>query len=352
VVPSETEAPLRVINSAAPIRICDIGGWTDTWFARHGKIFNIGVSPFVEVQVAVYPAAARPDQILLNAENYGDRYALSLRNSVPERHRLLHATIEEMAPPEEYALEISLYSQVPAGASTGTSASVTVALIGALDTLTPGRLTRHEIAYRAHRVEVERLGLQSGIQDQLCAAYGALNYIEMASYPEATVSQIRPPDALWWELEQRLILVFLGRTHSSSAVHEQVIANLELTEGGAAPLAALRRAAEQARDAVNAGNFPALGQAMRENTAAQQTLHPALVGTEARQLIALAQEHDVLGWKVNGAGGEGGSVTLLCGPSATARRSLLRSIVQEYPLFQPIPIALSRAGLRVWDSLF
>jgi len=33
----------RIINCVAPIRICDNGGWTDTWFAKTGKIFNIGV---------------------------------------------------------------------------------------------------------------------------------------------------------------------------------------------------------------------------------------------------------------------------------------------------------------------
>ena len=346
----KADIPLRIINGVAPVRICDIGGWTDTWFAEQGKIFNIGVYPFVEVQVAVYPRAARPNRIVLNAENYGERYAIVPGQIGSEHHRLLEAAISEMALPEEYALEIAIHSEVPAGASTGTSAAVTVALIGALDTLTPGRLTPHEVAYRAHRVEVERLGLQSGIQDQLCAAFGALNFIEMTSYPHAIVSQIQIPNALWWELERRLLLIFLGKTHSSSAVHEQVIAGLEQAGGGAAPLEALRRAAEWARDAVYAGDFTALGQAMIENTTAQHTLHPALIGTEARELITLAKEHGAIGWKVNGAGGEGGSVTLLCSASASERRSLLRTIAEANPLFQPIPIYLSRIGLRVWES--
>jgi D-glycero-alpha-D-manno-heptose-7-phosphate kinase len=347
---SEADVPLRIINGVAPVRICDMGGWTDTWFAGNGKIFNIGVYPYVEVQVAVYPRAAKPDRIVLNAENYGERYAIVPGQIGSEHHRLLEAAIAEMVLPEEYALEIAIHSEVPAGASTGTSAAVTVALIGALDALTPGRLTPHEIAYRAHRVEVERLGLQSGIQDQLCAAFGALNFIEMTSYPHATVSQIQIPNALWWELERRLLLIFLGKTHSSSAVHEQVIAGLEQAGGGAAPLEALRRAAERARDAVYAGDFSALGQAMIDNTTAQHTLHPALIGTEARELIELAKAHGAIGWKVNGAGGEGGSVTLLCGASASQRRSLLRTIVEANPLFQPIPIYLSRTGLRVWES--
>ena len=67
-------------------------------------------------------------------------------------------------------------------------------------------------------------------------------------------------------------------------------------------------------------------------------------------LIALAQEHGAVGWKVNGAGGEGGSVTLLCDADASAKRSLLHAIPQVNPLFQSIPIALSPHGLRVWDS--
>ena len=90
---------------------------------------------------------------------------------------------------------------------------------------------------------------------------------------------------------------------------------------------------------------------MIANSAAQYALHPALIGTEARELIALAQEHNVLGWKVNGAGGEGGSVTLLCGRSASAQRALIRAIPQTNPLFQVIPIALSWEGLRVWESV-
>ena len=343
--------PLRVVNSAAPIRICDIGGWTDTWFAGHGKIFNIGVSPYVEVQIAVYPRSACAERVMLYAENYGERFAITPGDPSYVRHPLLEAAVEEVPPPEEYALDITIHSQVPAGASTGTSAAVTVALIGALDALTPDRLSPHEVAYAAHRVETQRLKLQSGIQDQLCAAYGSLNYIEMPSYPDATVSQIQVPNAVWWELEHRLVLIFLGKTHSSSAVHEQVIARLEHEGDGSPRLDALRLTAERSRDAIYAGDFAAFGRAMIDNTAAQAELHPALVNAEARELIMLAQEYGAIGWKVNGAGGDGGSITLLCGESASARRSLLRTIAQANPLFEPIPIYLSRFGLRVWEGL-
>lgn len=345
-----TPRPQRVINAVAPIRICDNGGWTDTWFAGRGAIFNIAVRPYVEVQIAVYNRAARPEPITLHAENYGERYVVVPGQAEYARHPLLEAAIEEMQPPEALSLDITIFSEIPAGASTGTSAAVTVALLGALDWLTPGRMTAHEIARAAHRVETERLGLQSGIQDQLCSAYGGLNYIEMFAYPHATVSPIHVPDAVWWELERRLLLVFLGKTHSSSAVHGQVIANLE-REGESVGLERLRQAARDSRDALFAADWGALGWAMQANTEAQRALHPALVSAEAESLIKLAQQHGALGWKVNGAGGEGGSLTLLCGSSASERRNLLRAVRQLNPLFQPIPIQLSRQGLHVWEGL-
>lgn len=52
----------------------------------------------------------------------------------------------------------------------------------------------------------------------------------MYQYPHASVSQLHIPNATWWELERRLALVFLGKSHRSSDVHETVIADLE---GGA-----------------------------------------------------------------------------------------------------------------------
>src|SRR5215216_410917 len=118
------EAALRTINAVAPIRICDNGGWTDTWFAGHGKTFNIGVCPYVEVQIMVYPRMAGPDRVILNAENYRERFAIEPGNPRYERHPLLEAAVGEVMPPEQYALEIAIHSQVPAGASTGTSAAV------------------------------------------------------------------------------------------------------------------------------------------------------------------------------------------------------------------------------------
>jgi D-glycero-alpha-D-manno-heptose-7-phosphate kinase len=344
------QQPTRIINSAAPIRICDNGGWTDTWFAEYGKIFNIGVYPYAEVQIEVYPRDSREERITIFAENYGERYVVNAENGGWDRHPLLEAAIECMSVPDDIAVQVTIYSEAPAGASTGTSSAVSVALIGALDCLTPGRLTPHEVAYMAHSVEVDMLKRQCGIQDQLCSAFGGINFIEMFKYPHASVSSVQVSNSIWWELERRLALVYLGRSHDSSQTHEMVIRELEDAGPDCQQLVDLRQTAERSRDAVYAGDFLALGQAMVENTEAQGRLNPNLISKDAWRVIEIAREHGAVGWKINGAGGEGGSVTLLCGQQSYEKRALLREIEEDNTLCKNIPIYLSRFGLRTWEQ--
>lgn len=341
--------PLRVINSVAPIRICDNGGWTDTWFAGHGRIFNIAVYPYAEVQIDVIPCRNRKDRIVIRAENFGERYVMGRERKAGDRHPLLEAAIRFMKVPRDLAFEVTIFSEAPSGGSTGTSAAVTVALIGALDRLTPGHMTPYEVAYAAQRIETEMLKQQCGIQDQLCSAYGGINYIEMFEYPHASVSTIIVPNSIWWELERRLVLIYLGRSHSSSQIHEMVIRELENAGPDSPKLEALRKTAPRSRDALYAGDFKALGKAMIDNTEAQRRLHAKLVSADVEKIVRLAEAFGAQGWKVNGAGGEGGSLTLLCGGSSHEKRAMIKAIEETSPSFRSIPIYLSRQGLRVWE---
>ena len=133
-----------------------------------------------------------------------------------------------------------------------------------------------KVAYAAQHIETKLLGQQCGIQDQLASAYGGINFIDMDDYPHATVQSIRLPAPLEWEMESRLALVYLGREHSSSAVHELVIGELEAAGPECRQLADLRVTARKSYAALLSGDFATLGAAMQENTAAQQRLHPAL----------------------------------------------------------------------------
>ncbi|MCL4216415.1 MAG: GHMP kinase, partial [Candidatus Hydrogenedentes bacterium] len=85
------ESRPRIINAMAPIRVCDLGGWTDTWFANSGAVLNIGVYPYAEVQILVTEDDVDEPRIVINAENYGERYEIDPAHIRYDRHPLLES---------------------------------------------------------------------------------------------------------------------------------------------------------------------------------------------------------------------------------------------------------------------
>ena len=330
-----------MIEASVPVRICDTGGWTDTWFGGPGRVVNVAVTPGVEVLICTTDG---PEPVMLDVGSFADRYAIVPRTPRVARHALVEAAIDALPPPADLAVEVILRSGVPAGCGAGTSAAVAVALLGGLAAARGDEPSARDVAYTAHRLEVDVLGVESGIQDQLSAALGGINYLEIEHYPEATVHTL----PAWEDLGPRLTLVFLGQARSSSSVHRQVIDHLG--SHGSEELARLREAAVAARDAVLAHDADAFGRAMIANTEAQRSLHPALVGADARRVIELAARHGAIGWKVNGAGGDGGSVTLLSG-TRQAKAALEQRVAGLDPRYRVLPVRVSPVGLQVCGTL-
>jgi D-glycero-alpha-D-manno-heptose-7-phosphate kinase len=284
-----------------------------------------------------------PEGVVLDVLDFGERYLMVPGASRPARHPLLEAAVDSLPPPPGLHVELSVRCAVPAGSGTGTSAAVAVALLGALSALGSRQVSRHDIAAAAHHLEVDVLGGESGVQDQLCSAFGGINFIQIEHYPAASVQ----PLPIWDELGPLLSLVFVGQGHDSTAVHRQVIEDA----GRAGPSAfdPLRHAAEAARDAVLARDLDALGQSMIANTVAQSALHPELVGVDARIVIEAAAARGAAGWKVNGAGGDGGSVTLLS-RTEDEKRALERRLLGLDPAYRVLPVRISATGLDIEQS--
>jgi D-glycero-alpha-D-manno-heptose-7-phosphate kinase len=337
-----------VINACAPTRICDVGGWTDTHFAKSGAVCNIAIYPYVEVQIHPLPLEETGGRHIVFAENYNMSYELDPENIVYDKHPLIEAAIKRMDLPKSHALRINIFSYAPPGASMGTSAAVSVALIGALGAAGKRNLTPHEAAAMAHALETEELGLECGVQDQLAGAYGGINFMDIVEFPRTRITPVNLPDSIWWELEHRLVLTYIGKPHNSSEIHKMVIADLGKAPQKDHRLERLRELARDAKTAMEAGDFAGLGQVFASNTEVQRALHKHLVCEKFEEIIALANEFGALGCKVNGAGGDGGSIAILTDGDAAKKRQMQKELVRQG--FQTIPIYLSRRGLRVWKS--
>ena len=325
-----------MIRSSAPVRVCDIGGWTDTWFGGPGRVFHIAVDPGVEVTIG---PGRGPAPVRLRLESFGAGYEVWPGKERRPQYPLVEAAIDMIPPPADRPVEITVKAELPPGCGTGTSASVAVALLGALAAARGDPMTAEQVARAAHRLEVDVLGSESGVQDQVAAAHGGVNFVEIDDYPAWSLQ----PLPSWPDLGAQLKLVYLGRSHDSWAVHRQVVARAlrQEVETGAA-LAGLRAAAADARRAFESRDLAALGAAMIANTDAQRALHPELVSSDAELVIDAFSAAGARAWKVNGAGGEGGSLTILGAPDDPADLA---------PQFEVLPVRLNAVGLSVSGSL-
>ncbi|MGM0466545.1 MAG: GHMP kinase [Acidobacteriota bacterium] len=346
---SKAEKIIKTIKSHTPVRINDIGGWTDTWYSKKGKVLNTAVSPGVEVEIKVYENIGNEDnRVSVYAKNYEEIFQLDPDHPKYDQHPLLQASINSIHIPKDLKLEIKIHSPIPAGSSTGTSGSVCVALLGALNYLSAPHHSADELATLAHRVETEKLGWQSGIQDQICAAYGGVCFIDMYKYPKSSVSKLNLPQQVEKALNNRLCLIYLGSGHSSSSLHEEVIRFLEEKGSRFKPINKMRELAQKAKDFLTKGDLHSFGKIMIENNENQRSLHPSLISEQAESVIQIAKKHQALGWKVNGAGGEGGSLTLLSPKGTHQKTKMLEEINSLGKGIRSIPVSLNLQGLEVF----
>jgi D-glycero-alpha-D-manno-heptose-7-phosphate kinase len=305
------------VSVRAPTRIADLGGWTDTWFAGHGVVCHIAVWPGVDVTIAPCDGPAGVEVRLRNFDREWHWTPGTPAQVCPDP--LMGACLDESEVPDG-SWELTVGSTVPPGASMGTSASACVAVLAALDALRGVAVDPAALARRAHEVETRRLSQQSGIQDQWAAAAGGINLITMDAYPRGRCEALAVADDTRQALQAQLLVVLLARGHESSAVHEVVMRQLADAGPNDPRLEVLRRCARDGAEALRGGDLRGYGALLTRNTEAQAALHPSLVNDEARSIVATVAGADSLGVKVNGAGGTGGSLTVLAtSPEARAR---------------------------------
>ena len=329
-----------VIFSRAPVRICDIGGWTDTWFYPKGAVFNICIDLYSYIRIV----PNNLNCINIISENLNLRAEIQDLNEISYDGNLdlVKAAVKRMN--IEKGIDIYIRTEAPPGCGTGTSASVAVALIAALARFSRKNLTPREIAKLAHELEIDELKLESGVQDQYAAAFGGINFMEI-DYPSVKASQIKLDNDKICRLENQLILVYLS-SRSSNEMHKAVITNYKNNDATTVnSLEQIKDCAYEMKDAINSESLSLMGKIMNKNWKAQKNLHPSMVNPIIKKIEKLAENHGAIGFKLNGAGG-GGSATILAGIGSEYR--LKRKLYKEG--FQILPIKLNLKGVQTWTA--
>lgn len=340
-----------IVQSRAPNRILDFGGWTDTHFAGSGCVVNLAVNLYAHVTVR----RSERQGVTINIQDYGEKLRIDDVSAVryTGHHDLLKAALKVMgisgiSSPEgglnERGLEVAISADVPPGCGTGSSAAISVALLNALGVVSDTYLASHEIAHLAHRLETKELGYECGLQDQYASAYGGLNFIDIPDYPIAHVSPVPLSSEMTANVEAQLLLVYEGKGHLSSDVHRKVIENLSDPESSTAKaLDGLKQTARVARKAFMSSDIFLLAAVMDRNNELQKQLHPDITTANIEKIEEIGRSHGAIGAMINGAGG-GGSICLLCEPG----RKIEAAAALRRENFRILPFSLSPRPAEAW----
>lgn len=373
---------VRTVRATTPVRVADVGGWTDTWFGSPGQVCSVAVGPGVEVRAELVrlddTATDLVPPVHLIAPDLGESYRFgpSIADSAPHAnldawagHRALRQPLLEYAVaealgrrqlPAHHELRLTISSGVPVGASLGTSAAVLVALLAAVDAaVAPAAATSASadpgtLARRAHAVETGRGGREAGVQDHWAAALGHAQHLVIDTYPNVRARRLDIEDRTMAEVAGRLVTVVF-RSHDSSAVHGEVIHALLSCDGPAHHRVrqATRQLASLATDAAAAledGDVDRWAGILTRSTEVQSEMHPGLVGPDHHRAIEVARNLRAAGWKVNGAGGTGGSLTIVAGspddPTSSPTAEISARLTAADPHWQ-VPDLAPSGGLTV-----
>jgi len=352
----------RFVRAKAPVRIDFGGGWTDVaLFTEESKglVLNASIDIYSYVTVRKLP-----DKEVVT-QSYGYKHKETVENRAVRIYSadfdiyeeadgvksleyngnidLAKAAIKQMN--IKGGLEIITRSNAPAGSGLGTSASMGVALIGALSAYTGLKLLPYEFAEKASLIERQELDILGGKQDHYASAFGGINFMEFMD-EEVKVSKLQLSRDVICELEKNLVICYTGKSRLSSDIHAKVRESYELKETKTRQaLRNLRAIASEMKDDLLKEDLSNFGKLLNENWENQKLLHPSVTNPQIERIFEVAKANGALGGKACGAGGGG----CLLFYAQTDQEHIVRKSLENLNV-EIIDFNFEFDGLQTWQA--
>jgi D-glycero-alpha-D-manno-heptose-7-phosphate kinase len=323
-----------MLIARAPVRISLAGGGTDlpAYYEQHGGLV---VSTSIDKYFYIFVTLNDTDSVQITSSDYGAYFRQ--RRGEPIRWdgnlSLPRAFLHEFG--IDAGISLFLASEIPPGTGLGSSGAVSVALAKALSTLFRQNMTTEDLAELASYVEMDKLGLPVGQQDQYAAAFGGLNVIRFGRQG-VQVEPLGLPRAIIRTLERRLLLFFTGSSRDAASIlkHQQESTRQQDT-ATIEPLHRIKTMAETTIQLLRAGELDRYGALLHESWEMKKRLSRGISNAQIDNWYDVARAHGALGGKLTGAGG-GGFLLLYC---------------QEH-VQDPVTSVLEQSGLVRMDFRF
>jgi D-glycero-alpha-D-manno-heptose-7-phosphate kinase len=307
------------------------GGGTDfeSYYARFGGLV---VSAAIDKYFYVFLTVNKGGNIQIMSSDYQTFHRQNAEEEMLwngdlalPRAVLNHFSIRE-------GLSMFLASQVPPGTGLGSSSTVTVSIIKAVSSLLALGLSKQKIAELACTIEIDKLGMPIGKQDQFAAAFGGVNAITFAQHG-VSVEPLFVRQETFEAIERDILLFYTGEAREGAkTLSEQNRAVLAGDPEVISALHTIRAMAAETRRCLEKGNLQQVGELLHASWESKKRLAAGISNPWIDECYEVARTSGAIGGKIAGAGG-GGFLMLYCGRGAGPR----------------VTTALERLGLKRMD---
>lgn len=333
-----------IVRSKAPFRVSFGGGGTDMapYCIEYGGCV---ISTAIDRHVYVTIEPRDDKKIRIFSLNYNQELVFNIGDKDYSTDFEIFKGIVNVLEIND-GFNITTYSELPAGSGMGGSSSLSVALIGAFNVCYNFGLSEHDIAQKAYDIERIELEQKGGYQDQFAAAYGGFNFIEFTNFVKVT--PIKKTDEIVNELQYRLILCYVGGSHFSSDIQDEVLKGYEIEKKSyMEAMQGLKDVAHSMRDIVESndiGRLNEFGELLHKGWLAKKSLSSKISNKDIENFYLTSRKFGVLGGKLLGAGG-GGHLLLFSEPNKKHR------VIQELEKIggKIVNFHFNPKGLEVWE---
>jgi D-glycero-alpha-D-manno-heptose-7-phosphate kinase len=299
-----------MLIARAPMRISFGGGGTDleAYYARFGgQVISTAINKYF---YAVITTDESSDLQVISADyrslfrhsSYNDLFwngDLALPRAI-----LHHFGIRR-------GMNLFVASEVPPGTGLGSSSAAAVTIVRAISTLVEQPMTKQQVAELASYIEITKMGMPIGKQDQYASAFGGLNRITFTTEGTSVDPLKIAPDVVQ-TLERRLMLFFTGSSRESTSILKYQRKSTQ--EQDASVLQALHNIKQVAADVqscLERGDLDEFARLLHYSWQEKRRLAPGLSTGFIDEFYNLALERGAAAGKITGAGG-GGFLLLYC----------------------------------------
>ena len=289
-----------MIISKTPVRISFFGGGTDyaEYFNEYGgSVLSTTIDKYVYITINKIGG--------LLDEKYRIAYKkVELCNTIEDiEHPSVRETLRYMN--IEDGLDINIFSDLPARTGLGSSSSFTVGLLNALYAFEGKVKSKLDYAKEAIYIEKDILQENVGVQDQLAAAVGGLNYMKLSS-SGYEVNPIILSKERKRQLDSNLLLYYTGISRFATEVLKEQVEKTKEKK----VMVELKDIYDMVQDGMKIlsdGSIPLsdFGYLLDKTWQTKKKLSSAISSGSIDEMYKIAIKNGALGGKLLGAGGGG-----------------------------------------------